>query len=218
VEMDLTLPEAIGRVAGASYYPALFTAAFGDPLVTSDRMSRAMAQFVRSMVSFRSKFDSAFNANGVPNFQGTLTAQEFLGLRLFQPVAGFPNISRGCNACHVAASQISTQARNNGLDLNTPDGGRFKSPSLRNVAPRGPYMHDGRFQTLLQVVQFYNNGVQNNPFLDPLLRGPNGLPRRLNLTPQEIDALVAFMTTLTDTGLNTDPRYADPFVTFRQIE
>lgn len=211
-EMDLSLGELVDRVSNTAYYAPLFNKAFGSPTVTTDRISRALAQFIRSIVSYRTKFDSAFNANGQPNFQGTFTAQEFLGLRLFQPVPGFQNIARGCNVCHLATSQISTQARNNGLDLNTPGGGRFKSPALRNVAVRGAFMHDGRFATLMDVVNFYDHGVQNNPNLDQALRGPNGLPRRLNLSQQEKDALVAFLGTLTDHSLNTDPRFSDPFM------
>lgn len=212
VEMDMTLPEVVSRVQATGFYGRLFTNAFGTSQVTTDRISKALAQFVRSMVSYRTKFDSAFNAQGQPNFQGTLSAQEFLGMRLFQPVPGFPDINRGCARCHGTASQISTQARNNGLDLNTPGGGRFKSPSLRNIAVRGPFMHDGRFATLLDVVNFYDHGVQNNPNLDPILRGQNGQPRRLNLTENEKQALVAFLGALTDTGINTDARYSNPFI------
>ncbi len=213
VEMDMTLPEVVTRLQATTFYPKLFKSAFGTPDITADRISKALAQFVRSMVSYRSKFDSAFDSNGLAHFQQTLTAQEFLGLRLFQPVPGFPNISRGCAACHTATSQIGTHAQNNGLDLNTPDGGRFKTPSLRNIATRAPYMHDGRFATLMDVVNFYDHGVQNNPFLDPLLRDPNtGLPRRLNMTQQEKDALVAFLNTLTDPTFLTDVRFSDPFV------
>lgn len=217
VEMDLTLNEAVNRVSSTPFYKKLFLDAFGSEQVTSDRISRALAQFIRSIVSYRTKFDSCFDANGVPHFQQTLTAQEFLGLRLFQPIQGFPDISRGCNRCHVAASQISTQARNNGLDLNTPGGGRFKSPSLRNIALRAPYMHDGRFATLRDVVEFYDHGVQNNTFLDPILRGQNGQPRRLNLSENEKQALVVFMGTLTDEGLRTDPKFSDPFLSLKGI-
>ena len=72
-------------------------------------------------------------------------------------------------------------------------------------------MHDGRFDTLAEVVDFYNNGVQNHPNLDPRLRGPDQQPRRLNLTGQEKAALVAFLGTLTDDALINDPRFADPF-------
>ncbi|MBS1724776.1 MAG: hypothetical protein JSS66_17680 [Armatimonadetes bacterium] len=218
VEMDMTLPEVVSRVSSAPYYPVLFQRAFGTPEVNEDRISKALAQFIRSIIAYRTKFDSAIDANGVPHFDTVFTQQEFLGMRLFQPVPGFPVIARGCDRCHVATSQISTQARNNGLDLSTPDGGRFKAPSLRNVAVRGPYMHDGRFSTLRQVVEFYNSGVQNNPNLDPILRDPNnGLPRRLNMTNAEMDALVAFLGTLTDNSLLTDPRFSDPFLPIKPI-
>lgn len=212
VEMDMTLAEAVQRVQAAPYYAKLFKDAFGDSQVTSDRISRSLAQFVRSIVSYRSKFDSAIDANGVPHFDTMFTQQEFLGMRLFQPVPGFPNISRGCDRCHSLTAQISDRARNNGLDLNTPGGGRFKSPSLRNVALRFPYMHDGRFPDLRAVVQFYNAGVQDNPDLDPILRDPQGRVRRLNMTPQEIDAMVAFLGTLSDQSLAKDKRFSDPFV------
>jgi cytochrome c peroxidase len=213
VEMGMTMPEVVERLQKTSFYRPLFRAAFGSEQIDNDRISKALAQFVRSMVSYRSKFDSAFNAQGVPNFQGTLTAQEFLGLRLFQPVPGMPPIDRGCFRCHGLVGQISNQARNNGLDLNTPGGGRFKSPSLRDIAKTGPYMHDGRFPTLRAVIDFYNAGVQNNPNLDPILRDPNtGLPRRLNLNENEKQALEAFLRTLSDTGLATDPKFADPFI------
>lgn len=217
VEMGMTLPEVVQRLESTNFYPRLFQEAFGTADITVDRISRALAQFVRSIVSYRTKFDSCFDAQGRPFFQQRLTPQEFLGLRLFQPVPGFPDISRGCNRCHVATAQISTQARNNGLDRDTPGGGRFKSPSLRDIAVRGPYMHDGRFATLAQVVEFYNSGVQDNPNLDPILRDPFGRPRRLNLTQQEKDALVAFMNTLTDTGIASDVRFSDPFVPLGRI-
>jgi len=72
-------------------------------------------------------------------------------------------------------------------------------------------MHDGRFATLIEVVEHYNSGVKPHPNLDPRLRGPNNQPRRLNLTPAEKSALVAFLRTLTDDALLEDPRFADPF-------
>ena len=93
------------------------------------------------------------------------------------------------------------------------DLGKFKSPSLRNVALTGPYMHDGRFETLEEVVDHYNQGVEAHPNLDPALADPQlgGAPIRLELGSDDQDALVAFMLTLTDTSLATDPRWADPF-------
>jgi cytochrome c peroxidase len=112
-------------------------------------------------------------------------------------------------------AHVGDGLRNNGLDLATVDAGagnaRFKVPSLRNIAVRAPYMHDGRFATLREVIDFYDNGVQPHPNLDPRLVGPGGTPLRLNLTPVEKDALEAFLRTLTDDALLTDIKFSDPF-------
>ncbi len=89
--------------------------------------------------------------------------------------------------------------------------GAFKTPSLRNIAHRAPYMHDGRFATLEEVVEHYNSGVQPHPNLGPPLRGPNGAPVRLNFSAAQKAALVAFLRTLTDEGLVNDRKYGDPF-------
>ena len=207
VEMGMTLPQLTAKLGAVDFYGPLFTAAFGDPTVTSDRIARALAQFVRSIVSYRSKFDSAF-VNGAPNFQGTFTPAELQGQQLFT--------GRGrCALCHTSIAHVGDGLRNNGLDLATVDAGagnaRFKVPSLRNIAVRAPHMHDGRFATLREVIDFYDNGVQPHPNLDPRLVGPGGTPLRLNLTPVEKDALEAFMRTLTDDALLTDIKFSDPF-------
>ena len=108
VEMDLTLNEAVQRVQSAPFYATLFKDAFGTTEVTPDRVSKALSQFVRSIVSYRSKFDSAIDVNGVPHFDTVFTQQEFLGMRLFQPVPGFPNIARGCDRCHSLTCLLYT--------------------------------------------------------------------------------------------------------------
>jgi cytochrome c peroxidase len=215
-EMGMSLDNLIVKLAFTSYYPQLFQQAFGDNQITSDRIASALAQFVRSMVSGNAKFDQAFAGNGQPNFAGTLTAQEFLGLQLFANIQGSNVNSVRCDQCHRTSAFVSDDIHNNGLDANTTadpgaGNGRFKAPSLRNIALRAPYMHDGRFKTLREVVEFYNSGVQAHPNLDQRLRGPNGQPRRLGLSAAEVDALVAFMNTLTDTRLTTDQRWANPF-------
>lgn len=217
VEMGSTLDELVIELAALPYYPPLFEQAFGTPQVTSDRISRALAQFVRSMVSYQSKYDQGLAVN-FSNF----TPQENQGRQIF--------FGRGrCNTCHVTDVFVAPEARNNGLDLvstdnglggvtgNPADNGKFKVPSLRNIALSGPYMHDGRFTTLAQVIEFYNSGVQAHPNLDPRLRQPNGQPRVLNLRPDEKNALVAFLTTLTDPAFVTDPKFSDPFVTFSSV-
>ena len=217
LEMGLSLEELEARVAGQEYYPALFEAALGDRAVSADRVSRALAQFVRSLVSYRSRYDQgraqvASTSERFPNF----SERENLGKQLF-----FDGRT-GCSNCHGSDAFIAPGPRNNGLDAVTGDpgvgavtgsprdDGRFKSPSLRNVGLRAPYMHDGRFATLEEVVQHYDSGVQNHPNLDNPLRR-NGAPRRLNLSPEEKAALVAFLHTLSDHELAADPKFGDPF-------
>ena len=89
--------------------------------------------------------------------------------------------------------------------------GRFRIPSLRNVALTAPYMHDGSLKTLEDVVEHYNSGVQNHPALDWRLKGPDGAPKKLNLTPNEKQALVAFLKTLTDENFVTNEKWSSPF-------
>ena len=208
VEMGMTLPALVTKLSVSGYYPALFQAAFGTAEISADRVSRALAQFVRSLVSGTSKFDQAFAAAGPPNFAAVLTPDEQAGLQLFNGPAG-------CARCHGTNAFISDGIHNNGLDATITDagagGGRFKAPSLKNIAVRPPYMHDGRFRSLEQVVDFYNAGVENSPGLDPRLRGPNGQPLRLGLSPVQRDQLVAFLRTLTDTEFLGNPKFASPF-------
>ena len=207
-EMGMALPDVITKLSATTYYPALFTAAFGSPEITNARLSQALAQFVRSLVSVNAKFDRAFSVAGVPNFPATFTAQELAGQDLY-------NGRAGCARCHGTNAHISDGVHNTGLDATITDvgagNGRFKAPSLRNIAVRPPFMHDGRFQTLEQVIAFYDSGVQNNPGLDPRLRGPGGQPLRLNLSAAERAALVAFLGTLTDNTFLTDGRFSNPF-------
>jgi cytochrome c peroxidase len=106
--------------------------------------------------------------------------------------------------------------RNNGLDLNTNNDngagrGAFKTHTLRNIELTAPYMHDGRFKTLEQVVEHYNSGVKAHPNLDNALRQPNGSPIQLNLTNTQKAALVAFMKTLTDPTIATNTKWSNPF-------
>ena len=222
-EMGMTLDALTAKLTTTDFYPALFRAAFSSESVTSDRISRALAQFVRSMSSYRSKYDQALavGPNGVAR---VLTAQEQEGLALF---GGGPNPNgppgngngpgrgAGCVRCHETTAHALDQPHNTGLDATITDvgagNGRFKAPSLRNAALRGTYMHDGRFASLAEVVEFYNAGIRDNPNLDRILRGPGGAPQRLNLTLAEKAALVAFLETLTDQALIADVRLSDPF-------
>ena len=211
-EMGLSLEELVARIEAAPYYDDLFEQAFGSAEVTTDRIANAIAQFERSMVTFNSRFDAARRGANVQPGQDLpgLSAQENRGRRLF-----FSGQTQ-CSNCHRGDLAVGDQARNNGLDINTDADqgagrGRFKTASLRNIELTAPYMHDGRFATLRQVVEFYNRDIQPHPDLDNRLK-QNGRPRRMNLSGQDIDALVAFLESLTDPTLATDVRFSDPFV------
>jgi cytochrome c peroxidase len=219
--MGMTLPELVSRLSAEPYYQALFTQAFGSSAVTAERISKALAQFVRSLVSTQSKYDQGRAAN--PQFSN-FTASENLGRTIFT-TASMGN----CAACHGSDNFVpGPNLNNNGLENPYVDKGRgavtglasdeglFKAPSLRNIELTAPYMHDGRFASLEAVVEFYNSGVVNHPNLSPPLRNPPGSPnagqpRRLNLTVEQKAALVAFLKTLTDRSLTTDVRFQDPF-------
>ncbi len=221
VEMGMTLSALTNRLAVEPFYTNLFSLAFGSSEITSDRISRALAQFVRSIVSTRSKYDA-----GVPIGFSNFTAQENLGRQIFLGQVG----NATCAACHGTDNFVpGPNINNNGLEFPFvdkglggitglgQDDGLFKVPSLRNIELTAPYMHDGRFATLEEVVEFYNSGVVNNPNLSPPLRvptppgAPPGPPRRLNLSADQKAALVAFLKTLTDPNLATDPKLSDPF-------
>ena len=206
-EMGMSLDALAIKLSITPYYPALFKAAFGSPDITRDRVSRALAQFTRAMVSGDSRYARAFDANGVANFASTLTPQEIDGERVFR--------QSGCGSCHTTLAQAGDAPHDNGLDATPIDtgvgGGVFKTPSLRNVAVRPRFMHDGRFATLDEVVAFYDSGIQASPRLDPLLRAGDGTPKRLGLTSAERDALVAFLGTLTDSSFLTAVRFSNPF-------
>lgn len=210
VEMGSELNALIGELSGTSFYPDLFMDAFGTNEISSERIALALAQFIRSLKSYQSKYD-----DGVDIDFSNFTAQETLGHRIFSNDAPGNGRTVGCNRCHEKAAQIGDNIRNNGLDLDTSTdqgagNGRFKVPSLRNIAVRAPFMHDGRFDTLDEVVEFYNSGVQAHPNLDNRLI-QNGNPRRLNLSAAEMTALVAFLNTLTDDVFLNDEKFSNPF-------
>ena len=214
-EMGQDLKKLPGLLAQDEHYPALFRAAFGDPEITAERISRALAQFLRSMVSYQSKYDEGLaKASSLREDFENFTAEENRGKSLF---------IRDCANCHLPQGQAAhffmSRPLNNGLDadykkvdggvgditLNASELGRFKSPSLRNVEFTAPYMHDGRFATLEAVIDHYNRNVKPHPNLDPRVRRP------LNLSSAEKKALVAFLKTLSDPKFITDPKFSDPF-------
>jgi cytochrome c peroxidase len=214
-EMGQDLIKLVDLLARDDRYPGLFRKAFGDDKVTKERIARALAQFLRSMVSYQSKYDEGrAKVRSVREDFDNFTAQENRGKSLF--------LSH-CASCHLPGGQDAhftmDRPRNNGLDadakksdggvgdvtLSGADLGLFKSPSLRNVEFTAPYMHDGRFATLEAVIDHYNRDVKPHPNVDGRVR------RRLNLSEAERAALVAFLKTLSDRKFVSDPKFSDPF-------
>ncbi len=217
IEMGLTLSELETKLNSKRIYKILFKRAFGDTIVTRQAIARGLSQFVRSMVSYQSKFDEGLAQTNDPRRPfNNFTNSENRGKQLFF------SPETNCAQCHTTAAFIGDRARNNGLDAvltdvgvggitgSINDFGEFKVPSLRNIEVTAPFMHDGRFTTLEQVIEHYNSGVQDSQYLDDRLRTRNGV-RRLNLSASDKAALKDFLATLTDRFFLTDEKFSSPF-------
>ena len=229
IEMGMELPELIAKLEQLDYYEVLFNKAFGSPEINADRISKVLSQFTRSIVSYNSKFNKAVRADNldeVPETDmvslSTLTEQENIGLDIFYNFAT-------CGYCHMGPAHVADSAKNNGLDLFYKDQGRaewsgnlkdnalFKPPSLANIALTAPYMHDGRFESLMDVVNHYNENIQPHPNLNFRLTEEDidgtvgGTPLRLELDQEQKEALIAFLNTFTDEEISTSEKYSDPF-------
>lgn len=198
----------VEKLTATDYYPELFKEAFGFDRIDSYFIGDALAEFLKSMYSYNSKYDKGLRTE-FSNF----TQTELRGKDLFLGKAG-------CANCHNEPFFINKWggAINIGLDLEYADQGRgnglFKVPTLRNIEVTAPYMHDGQFETLEEVVEHYNSGVKPHDYLNFYLRENfrrDTPPRKLNLTKREKEELVAFMKTLTDYEFMVDPKFSDPF-------
>ncbi|MGI4865929.1 MAG: cytochrome-c peroxidase [Janthinobacterium lividum] len=207
LEMGTTLPAVLAKLNADPAYKRRFAAVYGRRPIDSYQLLRALAQFTAALTSANSRYDKYVRHEA----GGTLTTQELRGRALF---------AAKCSSCHATDLFTDESFRNNGLNARFPqdsgrvaitflpaDRGRFKVPSLRNVALTAPYMHDGRFRTLGQVLAHYDHGMVNSPTLDPIFRradGQLGVP----LTAAEQRALVAFLHTLTDESFCQAPELA----------
>ena len=221
LEMNETLDNVIAKLSDSQMYRDQFTRAFGSDEITAEKMSLAMEQFMLSIVSYDSKYDRYLAGEVV------LTESEERGRVLFETEYNpfFPEFSGAdCVHCHGGANFENDQYMNNGLDIdmdmtdigreevtgNVTDRAKFKTPSLRNVEVTPPYMHDGRFQTLEEVIDHYDLHIKQSSTLDPALLQvvDNG---GLQLTDQDKVDLVNFLKTLTDQTFLNNPDYTDPF-------
>jgi cytochrome c peroxidase len=222
IEMHETWPNAMCKLQSDPAYGPLFHAAFGSPAVDSLKVAKAIAQFLRTMISANSKFDKFQRGEGE-----MLTIDEQFGLLLTQQEGGPVGNGLGgqgggdCFHCHPHGGARFTdgELRNNGLDATftdlglggvtglPQDMGKFKTPSLRNVALTAPYMHDGRFQTLEEVIDHYDSGGHPSPTIDPNMKFQQG---GLQLSAEKKQQLIAFLHTLTDMDFVNDPKFHDP--------
>jgi len=208
IEMHETLENAVSEIQAIPEYPPLFWRAFGTMKVDSTLIAKALSQFERSLISINSRYDRY--KLGLD----TLSESEYIGMLLFSDVT-----IGGCTQCHSFGAIFSDFIfRNNGLDSLPSDPGRFavsgilsetgafKTPSMRNVEYTAPYMSDGRFATLEEVLEFYNTGFHLGPYTDPamynLVKG--------RLSAQDMSDIIAFLKTLSEPEFLTNPAFKKP--------
>ncbi|MEQ8470412.1 MAG: cytochrome c peroxidase [Marinoscillum sp.] len=197
-EMDEKPTEVIKKLQTDTKYPELFQQAFGTPEITTPRMLHALSQFMVMMVSSNSAYDKYLLG------QEALTQEELKGLELFD---------EKCSSCHSGVLFTDQTFRNNGLDSEFTDLGRgvitekdddygkFKVPNLRNVELTAPYMHDGRFESLAEVLEHYTNNIQHSGTLDPQLK--DGIA----MSEEEKSHIISFLESLTDYDFIANPQF-----------
>jgi cytochrome c peroxidase len=205
-EMANSLDNIVKTLQQTAAYPDLFKKAFGTTEINSQRLFKSLTQFIGTMVSANSKYDKYIRKEA----GGTFTPDELAGYQLFQ---------QKCAACHKEPLFTDLCYRSNGLDQVSKDRGRdsitqtasdygkFRVPSLRNIELSRPYMHDGRFYTLEDVLAHYTSGVHNSLNLDPELKKNGVLGIALNKTEQS--QIIIFLKTLTDNDFTHDKRFAE---------
>lgn len=202
IEMGETIENVVNKLKADTVYTKLFSKAFGSTEVNSQKMLKALSQFMGSIVSYNSKYDK------VKRGEASFTTAEQNGYTVFQSK---------CTGCHPEPLFTDNSFRNNGMPVNTflndygrlritgnaADSLKFKVPSLRNIGISVPYMHDGRFSSVGSVIDHYRTGIiTTQPTLDPLLKN------RIAITNTEKNDLIYFLFALTDTAITKDPRYS----------
>jgi len=211
LEMNSVWLDVINKLNQDSIYPELFQQAFPSEAISKETVTKAIAQFERTLISANSKFDRYLLG------QETLTASELNGFNVFM------DENRGdCFHCHGSDQNplwTDNDFHNNGLDAtftdlglaiftgDPTDNGKFKTPSLRNLAFTAPYMHDGRFATLDEVINHYSEGLQDSPTIDPLMKKVD--QGGVQLSTQDKADLKAFLLTLTDNSFINNPNFQE---------
>ena len=229
-EMGMDMDEVVAAVKELEYYAPLFEMAYGNRTITEDKVLDAMNTFVSSIGSYNSKYDEALDDAGfqLTGFGTEAPEQTSLGMLSDEENRGFQLYVNNCGSCHGHVNGVPGKIdANNGLDMNYEDNGtgeltnnpadmgKFKVPTLRNIMVTGPFMHDGRFETIEEVLDHYSSGIQNHENLDPELKDGT-LPKLMNFSSEERADLIAFLNTFTDTEFldaNSEigKKYSDPF-------
>ena len=212
IEMKNTWLEVEQKLQDHSEYPSLFNKAFGTSKIDSTLVTKAIAQFERTLISSNSRFDRYLTG------EGTLTPQEINGFNVFM------NETKGdCFHCHGSDKNplwTDNLFHNNGLDSNPidlgrglvtgnpADNGKFKTPSLRNLAFTSPYMHDGRFATLDEVINHYSEGLKNSSTIDPLMKKVS--QGGVQLSAEDKADLKTFLLSLSDYDFINNPNFQTP--------
>ncbi len=209
IEMHESWPNAMDKLQADDEYPSLFYKAFGTDEIDSNLVAKAIAQFERTLISGNSPADAFVNNTA------DLSSSARLGFIIYTTEKG------DCFHCHPVSNGLYTDNlfRNNGLDETSLDSGlaavtkdpndlgKFKVPTLRNIAQTAPYMHDGRFETLEEVIEHYNEGGHASATIDPLMKH---VGTGLNLAPQEKQNLLDFLNSLTDEEFLNNEDFSDP--------
>lgn len=216
LEMGKDLHQLSSELKEQEMYKILSFKAFGTTDLTPDRITLALEKFTSSITSMNTRFDQMVDRQiSGRSLEGMFTDSEIRGMELF---------NNNCSSCHgTSMAKPALSVANNGLDLvyadkglggrtgNAADDGVFKVPFLRNVALTAPYMHDGRFATLREVIDHYSEGIADHSNLSPQLRSFNGRARQMNFSEADKQALLDFLQTTTDETVLVDEHFSDPF-------
>lgn len=224
-EMGQSLDVSAEKLRQTALYPELFAEAFGSPGITGDRIVKAIAQFERTLISADAPYDRYLQGSYQP------TEQEKRGMALFMTTPSPEKNIRGanCGHCHGTPKIFKELFHNNGLDsLPNDEGrmdftgqdidrGRFRVPTLRNIALTAPYMHDGRFSSLQEVLDHYNEHIRQSPYLSPFIAEATNEPggKSLLLREDEKQDIIAFLHMLTDSTFVNNPEFSDPQATLK---
>lgn len=222
IEMHQSWKDAVDKLSSSLEYRNMFFKAFGEQGIDSVKVSKAIAQFLRTMISGSSKYDVMYKfENGITLTTAdqavfsTVSPDEWAGYDLFKSLNG-----ADCLHCHKGTMMRIDGFSNNGLDAtftdlgrgevtgNSFDNGKFKVPTLRNIEYSAPYMHDGRFATLDEVIDHYSHGIEISTTLDPLIEFSS--QGGVQLDPQEKLLLKKFLLTLSDPSFINNPDFQDP--------